>query len=110
MLKELLLAQRDRGAAVVMSTHDMEDAQVLCDRIVLIDKGRRLLYGQCRRGARAFSDGAVEVVGKNLPSDATSADHRQPCHRLRRLRALPAARRPDRAGSVPRAGRDTGDR
>ena len=39
MLKELLIEQRDRGAAVVMSTHDMGDAQRLCDRIVLIDKG-----------------------------------------------------------------------
>ena len=70
MLKELLLAQRDRGAAVIMSTHDMEDAQVLCDRIVLIDKGKRLLYGRVDDVRRAFSDGAVEVVGKNLPTAA----------------------------------------
>ncbi|HEY5489420.1 MAG TPA: ATP-binding cassette domain-containing protein [Candidatus Limnocylindrales bacterium] len=70
MLKELLLAQRDRGAAVVMSTHDMEDAQLLCDRIVLIDEGKRLLYGRVDDVRHAFSDGAVEVVGKNLPTEA----------------------------------------
>jgi len=69
MLKELLLAQRDRGAAVIMSTHDMEDAQQLCDRIVLIDRGKRLLYGRVDDVRRAFSDGAVEVVGKSLPTD-----------------------------------------
>ena len=69
MLKSLLLEQRDRGAAVVMSTHDMEDAQVLCDRILLIDKGRRLLYGSVADVRRAFSDGAVEVVGTQLPTD-----------------------------------------
>ncbi len=69
MLKELLLAQRDRGAAVIMSTHDMEDAQMLCDRIVLIDKGKRLLYGRVDDVRSAFSDGAVEVTGKNLPTD-----------------------------------------
>jgi len=72
MLKELLLAQRDRGAAVVMSTHDMEDAQTLCDRIVLIDKGKRLLYGRVDEVRRAFSDGAVEVLGTGLPTDATT--------------------------------------
>jgi len=71
MLKELLLAQRDRGAAVIMSTHDMEDAQTLCDRIVLIDQGKRLLYGRVDDVRAAFSDGAVEVVGKNLPTDTT---------------------------------------
>src|SRR4051812_21897523 len=70
MLKELLVAQRDRGAAVIMSTHDMEDAQTLCDRIVLIDKGRRLLYGSVAEVRSAFSDGAVEVVGMDLPTDA----------------------------------------
>jgi ABC-2 type transport system ATP-binding protein len=72
MLKSLLLAQRDRGAAVVMSTHDMEDAQVLCDRILLIDNGRRLLYGSVDDVRRAFSDGAVEVVGRDLPTDAAT--------------------------------------
>ena len=78
MLKNLLIEQRDRGAAVVMSTHDMEDAQVLCDRILLIDKGRRLLYGSVADVRRAFSDGAVEVVGRDLPVDTTrinSASH-----------------------------------
>jgi ABC-2 type transport system ATP-binding protein len=69
MLKELMLAQRDRGAAVIMSTHDLEDAQTLCDRIVLIDKGRRLLYGSVSDVRSAFSDGAVEVVGRGLPTD-----------------------------------------
>ena len=72
MLKSLLLAQRDRGVAVVMSTHDMEDAQVLCDRILLIDQGRRLLYGSVSDIRGAFSDGAVEVVGRNLPTDAAA--------------------------------------
>jgi ABC-2 type transport system ATP-binding protein len=78
MLKNLLLEQRDRGAAVVMSTHDMVDAQVLCDRILLIDNGRRLLYGTVADVRQAFSDGAVEVVGKSLPTDTEtlrSASH-----------------------------------
>jgi ABC-2 type transport system ATP-binding protein len=68
-LKNLLIEQRARGAAVVMSTHDMEDAQVLCDRILLINAGHRLLYGSVDEVRRAFSDGAVEVVGKQLPTD-----------------------------------------
>lgn len=78
MLKNLLVAQRERGAAVVMSTHDMEDAQALCDRILLIDKGRRLLYGTVADIRRAFSDGAVEVVGRDLPLEVDklpSASH-----------------------------------
>ena len=67
MLKGVVREQRDRGAAVIMSTHDMGDAQALCDRILLIDKGRRLLYGTVDQVRDAFSDGAVEVSGKEIP-------------------------------------------
>jgi ABC-2 type transport system ATP-binding protein len=70
MLKGVVREQRDRGAAVIMSTHDMGDAQTLCDRILLIDKGRRLLYGTVARVRDAFSDGAVEVSGKDIPRTA----------------------------------------
>jgi ABC-2 type transport system ATP-binding protein len=70
MLKQVLVAQRERGAAVIMSTHDMGDAQRLCDRVLLINNGQRVLYGTVEAVRRAFSDGAVEVAGRNLPSDA----------------------------------------
>ena len=67
MLKGVVLDQKERGAAVIMSTHDMGDAQSLCDRILLIDKGYRLLYGTVDQVRDAFSDGAVQVSGKGLP-------------------------------------------
>jgi ABC-2 type transport system ATP-binding protein len=70
MLKNVVRRQRERGAAVIMSTHDMGDAQTLCDRILLIDRGRRLLYGTVRTIRDAFSDGAVEVRGHGIPTSA----------------------------------------
>jgi ABC-2 type transport system ATP-binding protein len=70
MLREVVLGRRERGAAVVMSTHDMNDAQTLCDRILLIDRGRRLLYGRVADVQRAFSSGAVEVEGDGVPTEA----------------------------------------
>ncbi len=70
MLKGVVRDQKERGAAVIMSTHDMGDAQTLCDRILLIDKGHRLLYGTVNRVRDAFSDGAVQVSGHDLPESA----------------------------------------
>ena len=67
MLKGVVRSQKERGAAVIMSTHDMGDAQTLCDRILLIDHGRRLLYGTVDAVRDAFSDGAVEVSGSDIP-------------------------------------------
>jgi ABC-2 type transport system ATP-binding protein len=74
MLKGVVREQRDRGAAVIMSTHDMGDAQTLCDRILLIDKGRRLLYGTVEQVRDAFSDGAVEVSGRDIPKGVASLE------------------------------------
>jgi ABC-2 type transport system ATP-binding protein len=69
LLRQVVLAQRARGAAVIMSTHDMDEAQTLCDRILLIDAGRRLLYGTVADVRRAYSDGAVVVHGRGLPTE-----------------------------------------
>ena len=74
MLKGVVRQQRDRGAAVIMSTHDMGDAQALCDRILLIDKGTRLLYGTVARVRDAFSDGAVQVSGPDIPTSAAELE------------------------------------
>ena len=74
MLKGVVRQQRDRGAAVIMSTHDMGDAQTLCDRILLIDKGTRLLYGTVARVRDAFSDGAVQVSGPDIPTSAAELE------------------------------------
>ena len=69
MLRQLVLRQRARGAAVIMSTHDMGEAETLCDRILLIDRGQRLLYGSVADVKRGFSDGGVVVRGDAIPTD-----------------------------------------
>ena len=69
LLRDLVVSQRDRGAAVVMSTHDMNEAQALCDRLLLIDHGRRVLYGSLAEIRRGYASGAVEVVGEALPTE-----------------------------------------
>jgi len=74
MLKSVVRERRDRGAAVIMSTHDMGDAQTLCDRILLIDEGQRLLYGTVGQVRDAFSDGAVQVSGQDIPDSAETLE------------------------------------
>lgn len=39
MLRELILSLRDKGKTIIISTHDLEDAENLCDRVALINKG-----------------------------------------------------------------------
>lgn len=42
---ELLKKRRDSGATVVIASHNMIEEEQLCDRIILLDKGRLLYYG-----------------------------------------------------------------
>jgi ABC-2 type transport system ATP-binding protein len=42
-LRKLILAEHDRGATIVFSTHVMAHAEELCDHIVMIHRGRKVL-------------------------------------------------------------------
>jgi len=44
-----------------MSTHQMHQVDALCDRIVLIDQGRNVLYGDLSEIRRCYSGHAVLV-------------------------------------------------
>jgi ABC-2 type transport system ATP-binding protein len=45
MVKNILEEKRDEGKAIIMSTHQMNQVEELCDRILLIDHGHLVLYG-----------------------------------------------------------------
>ncbi len=44
-LSSLVAGLRESGRAVILSTHDMEEAERLCDRIAIIDHGRIVASG-----------------------------------------------------------------
>jgi len=45
LLKDAFLEMRDRGRAIVFSTHQMDQVEELCDAIAIIDRGRLVLTG-----------------------------------------------------------------
>ena len=45
LLKELVIDMKNRGKAVVLSTHQMNQVEELCDRILMINNGLNVLYG-----------------------------------------------------------------
>lgn len=59
LLKEEILALRDKGSTIVFSTHNMSSVEEICDHITLIDKSRNILSGRVddirhRHGANIF--------------------------------------------------------
>ncbi len=63
-VKQLLDEQRQAGKSILMSTHQMYQAEALCDRIVLIADGRTVLYGPVAEIKRNFAGNAVVVEGQ----------------------------------------------
>ena len=45
MLKDMVSGLRKQGKTIILSTHMMNEVEELCDRILMIDKGRSVLYG-----------------------------------------------------------------
>jgi ABC-2 type transport system ATP-binding protein len=46
LLKRILIDLRGKGKTVILSTHQMNEIEELCDRILMINHGRLVLYGK----------------------------------------------------------------
>ncbi len=61
MVKDLMLDLKRDGRAIILCTHQMHHAEELCDRIVLIDRGRVVLEGALDEIRRQYAGNAVLV-------------------------------------------------
>lgn len=59
MVRQLLLDMRAAGRTIVMSTHQMHQVEEMCDRFLLIDHGRVILYGALDQIRKNFAGNAV---------------------------------------------------
>ncbi|MBK7179215.1 MAG: ATP-binding cassette domain-containing protein [Chloroflexi bacterium] len=63
LVKDIIEEQRQAGKTIIMSTHQMYQVEALCNRIVLIDNGRTVLYGEVSKIKRDFSGNAILLEG-----------------------------------------------
>src|SRR5256714_2677388 len=61
LMKETILEQKAAGKTIILSTHQMEIAEKLCDDVCMINKSRKVLDGKLREIRRSFSLNAVAV-------------------------------------------------
>jgi ABC-2 type transport system ATP-binding protein len=61
LVKELLMELHHGGATIIMSTHQMHQVEELCERILLVHRGRALLYGALDAIREQFCGHAVLV-------------------------------------------------
>jgi len=67
MLKKILMDEQARGKTIILSTHDMNQVEEMCDRILLINHGRVVLYGQLDAIKAEYAEHAVVLECDRLP-------------------------------------------
>ena len=66
LLKEIILELRGQGKAFILSTHQMNQVEELCDRILMIIYGRSVLYGKLADIKNKYRNNSVlvDIEGK----------------------------------------------
>ena len=74
LVQELLVERRRNGRTTILSTHQMNQVEALCDRVALIHQGRLMVYGAVGEVRRRYSRPEVLVHARGpLPQLAAIA-------------------------------------
>ncbi|MCT4592467.1 MAG: ABC transporter ATP-binding protein [Candidatus Gracilibacteria bacterium] len=73
-VKDLILELKEQGKTVFFNSHILQDAEVLCDKIGIINKGKLVSYGTVKdltkKGKITLEDYFVEIIGKKSATKA----------------------------------------
>jgi len=61
LLKNMLFDLRQQGKAIIMSTHQMNQIEELCDRVLMMNRGRSVLYGGIKEIKAKYRNNAVHL-------------------------------------------------
>ena len=62
-VRSVIRSLRDRGVCVVLTTHELTEAERLADRVVIVDHGRAVAEGTPAELAAERSDGSIRFSG-----------------------------------------------
>jgi len=61
LVKDILLELRQQGATIVLSTHRMEQVEMMCDSICLIHQGQNVLAGDLRAIKESYGKNTLRI-------------------------------------------------
>ncbi len=77
LFEDILNERRAAGATVLLSTHQMNKVEQLCDRALMINRGHMVLYGPVRELRRSYADHAVVVRAEHVPASVPGVSARE---------------------------------
>ena len=74
LLKEAILELRDKGATILLSTHNMASVEELCDNIALINKSHLVITGGVDEIRHKYGNNNIELI-KSFVDCIESSNH-----------------------------------
>ena len=71
VLRDAVVAMRERGTTIIFSTHDMDVAEKLCDTVFMIFQGNKVLDGSVESIQRDYAADTLKIrlaAGEQLPA------------------------------------------
>ena len=61
VLKDIMLELREQGSTIILSTHRMEQVEMMCDSICLINQGQNILQGELQAIKKSYGKNTVRI-------------------------------------------------
>ncbi|MCP4536052.1 MAG: ATP-binding cassette domain-containing protein [Chloroflexi bacterium] len=68
-VKDFVAEQHEEGKTIVLSSHQMNLVEVLCDRILLLNRGQAVLYGPLEEIKREYAPNTIRIRVSHVPAD-----------------------------------------
>jgi len=72
LIKDEIYGLAQRGATVIFSTHRMEQVEEICDHIVLVNLGKKILDGTVQQIKQEFKENKFSIQLASTPENLTS--------------------------------------
>jgi ABC-2 type transport system ATP-binding protein len=77
LLKGMVLEQKEKGKAVILSTHQMNQVEELCDHILMVNNGRAVLNGELSEIKSRYKGNSVLLDYKGEAVDIPGVSQRR---------------------------------
>ncbi|HVZ98606.1 MAG TPA: ATP-binding cassette domain-containing protein [Chitinophagaceae bacterium] len=67
LIKDEIYKLAQKGAAVIFSTHRMEQVEEICDHIILVNKGQKIIDGSVTGVKQQFKENLFEIRFNKIP-------------------------------------------
>jgi ABC-2 type transport system ATP-binding protein len=74
LIKEEIFNLAKNGSTVIFSTHRMEQVEEICDHIVLVNKGKKILDGTVKAIKQDFKENLFSIGIEQMPSSLTGSE------------------------------------